>query len=1188
MTKPLQILLYFLTLLLFTVESYAQFPYNESFRNSTASGISFGGTPSAFLTASGSSSAGGTPIDPNGSGFLRLTNASQDQKGYAYSASNFPSSNGLKVEFEYYIYGGTGADGISFFLFDATASPFNIGGFGGSLGYAQITTTTPISPGVSKGYLAIGLDEFGNFSNPNEGRQGGTTQVPGSITLRGRGDGNSLTPDNYRFLISQQTDLKGVSLVGDGTKRETDPTQSGYRKVAMELIPNPAGGYNINVRITKGGTPQVSYVIIDNYYYPDVAPANLRYGFASSTGDQTNFHEIRNVAIDLYNPLPLANPDIQNICLGNTASIDVTANDNTSGLNTTINKASVDLDPSTAGIQNTLTLAGKGTFSVNTSGIVQFVPEPGFIGTATTPYTFRDTDGAISSTGSITLNYSAPPTGTSAGSDQLVTITTPTGNYMLQGSNPGANSGLWTQISGPNTAQFASTLFYNSIVSNLTGGIYTFRWTVTSPGGCPVFDDVQITVNHPPVANNDIINTPLNTPVSIAIIDNDTDAETNATINKGSISVKSGPTNGSLSINNSTGAVTYTPNNGFSGNDTFTYTIKDIYGAESNIATVTLAVNVKPAGVNDVASTLTNVAVTIPVIDNDPGKSGSSVIRNTEPANGTYVINPAGTVTYTPNPGFSGKDTFTYKLRNNGVDSDPIQVTVNVKPVGTPDNGSTLTNIPVTTPVKDNDLSKNGTVILINNSPSNGSVAINGESIVYTPNAGYSGKDAYSYILRTADGLDSDPILVSLNVRPVGSADNVVTPFNRPVTIVVKNNDLSKTGTTVVPVANPLHGTYTVDAGNNVVYTPVTGYSGSDTFTYLLRTADGLSSDPITVNVTISPQPVAPDVTVGTPSDKPILITVPVPPGGTVIIKEQPEHGTITVDPITGEIRYTPDPNYSGPDDFTYVIRDEFGNESTPGKITVTISLQVKIGLAKKMTSLKKNIDGSFNITYKFTLVNAGDYVVEKLSLTDDLGITFKDATITKVGLSATGTLTVNPNYDGKSVKDLLSSSSAIRQKSKESVTLEIKVFLNLTEGVFLNTAIVEGYSANDGTTRTTDVSTDAENPDPLVAGDFSPNDPTPVNLVRSDIFIPGGFSPNNDGINDFFVIENTLGKQISLEVYNRWGNRIYRSSKYENNWAGKTTEGIHIGDDVPAGTYYYIIKVDNKDKRVGYITINR
>jgi gliding motility-associated-like protein len=142
-------------------------------------------------------------------------------------------------------------------------------------------------------------------------------------------------------------------------------------------------------------------------------------------------------------------------------------------------------------------------------------------------------------------------------------------------------------------------------------------------------------------------------------------------------------------------------------------------------------------------------------------------------------------------------------------------------------------------------------------------------------------------------------------------------------------------------------------------------------------------------------------------------------------------------------------------------------------------------------------------------------------------------------------------------------------------------------DGIFYNTAVLEGVSTSDGS-KIADTSTNGLNPDPFVTGDVTPKDPTPATLIKNPLFIPHGFSPNNDGIHDLFTIENANGRQILLEVFNRWGNRIYRSKDYQNNWNGKTTEGIHVGDEVPVGTYYYVVVVDNKEKYVGYITINR
>jgi gliding motility-associated-like protein len=853
MTKYLRASVYLL-LILCTSTVTAQFPYFESFKNATASGINFGGAPSAFLTAGGSAYnlAGlahtGTPIDRNGQGYLRLTSNSRNQKGYIYSNTVFPFTQGLTVQFEYYIYGGTGADGISFFLFDATADPFNIGGFGGSLGYAQITTTDPISPGVSKGYMAVGLDEFGNFSNPSEGRQGGPGQIAGSVTLRGKGDGAALTAGNYSFLTSTNTNTLGFNLVGDLNNRQPDSTSVGFRRVLIDLSPNPNGGYNITVRITRGGPTLVTTTVINNFYYPEVAPSNLKYGLASSTGDQTNFHEIRNVLIDskAANTLvpPIATNDAFTICQGIVASVDVAANDRTTNAGGSINKASIDLNPAETGLQNSFTVAGKGVFTIGEENTILFTPQANFIGTVSASYNIKDTFGMTSNNATVTLTYTAAPVQPVAGIDQLLNISTATTNYTLQANNPGTDVGTWTQVSGPSTAVIVNPTQFNSAVNNLNGGVYIFRWTIKSTGGCELTDDVQIVVNHIPVATNDALTTNYNTSGTVLVLNNDTDVDGNNTIDKATIVVKTQPQSGTLSIDPLTGIVTYTPNLGFSGTDFFTYTVKDNFGAESNEATVSIIVN---------------------------------------------------------------------------------------------------------------------------------------------------------------------------------------------------------------------------------------------------------------------PQP----------------------------------------DPTT-------------------------------------------IGLAKALTSRTRNLDGSYDLIYTFNLVNFGNVeTIYNISLIDDLEATFKKNAVVVKRVTATGTLTANNSYNGYTVKNMLLPSSNLLAARKEQVILEINVSLTQGEGVFNNTATAEGLNSKDGSP-VSDQSTDGLVPDPNAPSDVSPALPTPVTLNEEDLFIPGGFSPNNDGINDYFVIENGSRYQIHLEIFNRWGNRIYRSVNYKNEWNGTSTEGVRVGDNVPTGTYYYVIKIDGVNKYVGHLTLSR
>lgn len=128
------ILLFFITL-----ETKAQFPFSESFKNSTASNIQFGGSPTSFLTGGAGLKDGYN--DTEGNGFLRLTNNKAEQRGMIWSdLYAFPSVYGMTISFEYYTHtgnGSNGADGICFVLFDATVPRVTSGAYGGSLGYAQ-------------------------------------------------------------------------------------------------------------------------------------------------------------------------------------------------------------------------------------------------------------------------------------------------------------------------------------------------------------------------------------------------------------------------------------------------------------------------------------------------------------------------------------------------------------------------------------------------------------------------------------------------------------------------------------------------------------------------------------------------------------------------------------------------------------------------------------------------------------------------------------------------------------------------------------------------------------------------------------------------------------------------------------------------------------------------------------------
>jgi gliding motility-associated-like protein len=112
----------------------------------------------------------------------------------------------------------------------------------------------------------------------------------------------------------------------------------------------------------------------------------------------------------------------------------------------------------------------------------------------------------------------------------------------------------------------------------------------------------------------------------------------------------------------------------------------------------------------------------------------------------------------------------------------------------------------------------------------------------------------------------------------------------------------------------------------------------------------------------------------------------------------------------------------------------------------------------------------------------------------------------------------------------------------------------------------------------------------------------TPPPITPCEIFIPNGFSPNDDEINDYFVVDycNEDLPNVKVEIYNRWGNLVYEKDNYGNVdrwgaisawWDGRSTSGWTVGKDkLPAGTYFYILYFNDgtKKPRAGSIFLNR
>jgi YD repeat-containing protein/VCBS repeat-containing protein len=461
------------------------------------------------------------------------------------------------------------------------------------------------------------------------------------------------------------------------------------------------------------------------------------------------------------------------------------------------------------------------------------------------------------------------------------------------------------------------------------------------------------------------------------------------------LGVAASPAHGTVTINdNGTQAnlsddyLVYTPNAGYTGNDSFTYAVTDIYGAS---ATATVTITQGPVAVNDSAQTNQAHAVRINVLANDLAPAGYSlsVTNLTQPAHGTAVINADNTITYTPASSFTGADSFTYQA-SDGAAASPaatvsITVAANKVPAAANDGytmvaGHTL-SVAAATGVLANDSDADGdplTAVLISGT-SNGTLTLNGDgSFHYVPNAGFSGSDSFTY--QASDGLVASStatatITVNANQLPAAANDGYSVVHDRTLTVAagsgVLANDRDPDGDplTAQLVAAPAHGSLTLNADGSFSYAPAAGYVGTDSFTYQANDGVGTSGT-ATVSLSVTNQaPVAGNdsytlaagsaFTVATPQGVLANDTESDGDALTAQLVAGPAHGSLAFN-ADGSFTYTPTGTFTGTDGFTYQAGDGVSFSNTA---TVTLNVELSSQASSSQGSLVLFSDGSLNYT---------------------------------------------------------------------------------------------------------------------------------------------------------------------------------------------------------------------------------
>jgi len=398
------------------------------------------------------------------------------------------------------------------------------------------------------------------------------------------------------------------------------------------------------------------------------------------------------------------------------------------------------------------------------------------------------------------------------------------------------------------------------------------------------------------------------------------------------------PSNGSLTLN-ANGSFTYIHDGSETTSDSFRYKSNDSH-EDSNTVTVAIIVlpeNDAPQADSQILSVLEDTGLAIALTGHDIEGDSLTYRLTVAPANGSITSSGAQWF-YTPFGHFNGLDSFSFVSHDGELDSLPATVTITV----TPSNDQPLANsielvtaedtaLPITLIGSDVE----GTILSysVTSMPQHGNLTGVAPDLVYTPMDDFNGVVSFTYT--TNDGvLDSSVATVIIDVSPVNdvplaNGQQLTTLEDSPIAIILTASDIDGDSLNYSVTAAPANGSL-VGSGADLLYTPVGGFSGSDSFTFIA--SDGINiSGAASVTITVLSSNTAPEVEdkeVTTPIDQSIAIDViagATDTDGDPLLVTAATTDLGAVELVNGEVVYTPDPGFSGTAVVEYVISDGQG-----------------------------------------------------------------------------------------------------------------------------------------------------------------------------------------------------------------------------------------------------------------------
>jgi VCBS repeat-containing protein len=606
--------------------------------------------------------------------------------------------------------------------------------------------------------------------------------------------------------------------------------------------------------------------------------------------------------------------------------------------------------------------SGTATITNTANGAFTYTPNPDFFGSD--QFTFKVNDGTVDSnvaTISVTVNNVNDQPQASNSSIIVVEDTPYSGN--LPASDADDDDLYYTIVSNGakgtvNITNTATGAFVYSPNLNATGSdSFTFKVNDgTLDSNTATVSVTILNVNDQPQASGMTISTDENTPYSGTLIASDPDDD------QLQYSIVTNGSKGTAVItNSSSGAFTYTPNSGATGSDSFTFNVNDGH-LDSNTATVSVTINVvnqAPQASGFAISTDENTPYSGTLIASDPDEDPLqySIVSNASKGTAAITGSSTGAFTYTPNSGATGSDSFTFKVNDGSIDSNTATVSVTISsvnqaPLATGFAISTDENTPYSGTLIASDPDEDPLQYSIVSNASKGTAAITGSStgaFTYTPNSGASGSDSFTF--KVNDGnLDSNTATVSVTISSVNQAPlatgfaistNANTSYSGTLTASDPDDDTLQFSI----VSNGSKGTAAItdSATGGFTYTPNTDETGNDSFTF--RVYDGeLYSAAATVAVTIvevNTAPVAHDASFSMEENTALngRFSASDADGDplTYTLVTNPTKGSVTIaDPAADGFVYTPVPDTTGNDTFTFRV-----NDGTEDSNTATVSITI-------------------------------------------------------------------------------------------------------------------------------------------------------------------------------------------------------------------------------------------------------